>query len=153
MSVYECNLIEVLERIRAAYLVHNRETRSPVLKILQYTLCVMQCIIYILFNNETMCTCPLLDTMSLASLGRLCMYYMMQYLRMYRLFPSRLLEINPIFGIPRFMVVGLVASGFTVHEIHQIICSVVRELDLRGESLSPSWISHRLLEQVRSANR
>ena len=152
MSVPSHHLLPVLRRICSTYRVHNRETAPTyMLKVLRKTMCVVQCMLDICNDTQTMETTSRWGTMSRASLARIRMRYMMDDMREIWMFPLRLLENNNCFGIPRFMVLGLVASGYSVHEIREMIARLVRELYLSGHPCSPLWISPRLLRRAQLA--
>ena len=148
MSVPSHHLRPVLRRIWNAYRSHNDETETNYMaNVLLRTLFVMQCIMHICSNDQRLRTSRL-GVMSAVSLARMRMDFMMHRMRESEQFPLRLLKINRRFVIPRFMVVGLYASDYSVSEIRAIIARVAGELCSSSESCSPSWISPRLLRRT-----
>ena len=152
MSVPSHHLMPVLRRICDAYQSHNNETACTYMtNVLQRTMFVVQCIIDICSNDQTLRQSERGGTMSAVSLARMRMGDMMHHMRESEPFSLPLLNINRLFGIPRFMVLGLVASGYSVHEIREMIARLVRELYLSGHPCSPLWISPRLLRRAQRA--
>ena len=142
-------LTRALNRISVVHRSYNRETMLPVTaKAVIYTAYVLQCIIDIISNNQTMNTSPLWGRLSLVAHARIRMVYMLDIMRADLNFPLRQLQHNALFGVPNFIVLSLIASGYMVNEIRDIIRSVVTYMYLHGEGISPSFVSPHLLEQV-----
>lgn len=152
MSVPSHHLLPVLRRIWDAYHIENNDTGCIYMaSVLLRTMSVVQCLIDICSNDQTLRPSEHGGTMSAVSLARMRMGVMMHHMRQSEPFPLYLLEINRWFGIPRFMVIGLRASGYSISETKAIIARVAGELCSSRESCSPSWISPRLLTRARRA--
>jgi hypothetical protein len=155
MSDHEQDLLDlnrVLNRVVTRYYSCNSPTLmnywyTPA--VLNWTAFVLKSVIDILSNDQTMYTDARMGSITAATLARIHLALMFQYVRNHALFPLRLLEVNFAFGVPSFMTLGLFVSGFRSSEIRNIIENVVYLLDYSGETISSSFVSDSLLQRVR----
>jgi hypothetical protein len=144
-------LNRVLNTINGRSRVHMRDTFVTLTrrKSLWYTALVLEHSIRILLRVQRMSINPPMCTQASLDNARLGMVHLLENMRADHNFPRTCLEIDSAYGVPTFLVRGLLICDFEVHEVRAIIFCVVGLLDRHGESISPSFVSDALLQRVR----
>jgi hypothetical protein len=117
-------------------------------KSLLYTALVVEHSIRLLLRIHRMHINPRVDHQASLADARLRMARMFENMTADRNFPRNCLEMHN-YGVPIFLVRGLVLSDFEIHEVRAIINCVVGVLDEHGECISPSFASDALLQRLR----
>jgi hypothetical protein len=117
-------------------------------KSLLYTALVFEHSIRILLRIDRMHINPCVDSQASLADARLRMARMFENMTADRNFPRNCLEMHS-YGVPTFLVRGLMLSDFDIHEVCAIINCVVGVLDVHGECISPSFASDALLQRLR----